>query len=65
MFKDPVCNMMIDENAAKYVSEVEGVRTYFCSATYKSEFEEHEKEYNNKSSSSDSSNYCCCCCSSK
>jgi YHS domain-containing protein len=58
MFKDPVGNMMVDEKTAKYVLEVEGVRTYFCSATGKNEFEEHEKDYN-KSSSNYS--YCCCC----
>jgi Cu+-exporting ATPase len=44
MFKDPVCNMMVDEKTAKYVSEIEGERIYFCSATCKSEFEEHEKD---------------------
>jgi hypothetical protein len=25
MFKDPVCNMMVDEKTTKYVSEVEGL----------------------------------------
>jgi YHS domain-containing protein len=65
MVKDPVCNMRVDEKTAKYVSEVGGVRTYFCSATCKSEFEEHEKDYNNKSSSNSSNNNirtCSCCC---
>jgi Cu+-exporting ATPase len=38
MFKDPVCNMMDDEKTGKHVSEIEGDRTYFCSATCKSEF---------------------------
>jgi YHS domain-containing protein len=59
MFKDPVCNMMVDEKTAKHVSEIEGERTYFCSAVCKSEFEEeHEKDYNKISRSSN----CCCCC---
>ncbi|HZB00190.1 MAG TPA: YHS domain-containing protein [Nitrososphaera sp.] len=59
MLKDPVCNMIVDEKTAKYVSEVEGVKTYFCSAACKSEFEEDEKDYNKNSSSSSN---CCCCC---
>ena len=58
MFKDPVCNMMVDERTAKYVSEIEGVRTYFCSAACKTEFEEHERDYNKSSNSST----CSCCC---
>jgi YHS domain-containing protein len=28
MFKDPVCNMMVDEKTAEFVSEVEGERRY-------------------------------------
>jgi P-type Cu+ transporter len=59
MFKDPVCNMMVDEKTAKHVSEIEGERTYFCSAACKSEFEEHKKDYNNKSSNIST---CSCCC---
>jgi YHS domain-containing protein len=59
MFKDPICGMMVDEKTAKYVPEIEGERTYFCSAACKSEFEAYEKDYNKSSSSS--SNSCCCC----
>jgi YHS domain-containing protein len=58
MFKDPVCNMMVDEKTAEYVSEIDGARNYFCSATCKSEFEEHEKDYEKKSNRSN----CSCCC---
>jgi YHS domain-containing protein len=38
MVKDPVCGMMVDEKIAKYVSEVEGVRTYFFSVSLKLSF---------------------------
>ena len=32
MFKDPVCNMMVDERTAKFVSEPQGDRkVYLCS----------------------------------
>ncbi len=52
MFKDPVCNMMVDEKITKYVSEIDGARTYFCSLTCKSEFEEHKKDYDKNSNRS-------------
>ena len=31
MFKDPVCNMMVDEKKAQRVSEVNGQKVYLCS----------------------------------
>ena len=30
MFKDPVCNMMVDENNAKFISEAGGKKVYLC-----------------------------------
>jgi len=45
MFKDPVCNMMVDENKAKFISEVGGKKVYLCSAMCKSEFESNPKKY--------------------
>jgi len=57
MFKDPVCNMRVDEKTAKYVSEVDRARTYFCSATCKSEFDTHGEDYNKTLN-----NNCSCCC---
>ncbi len=39
MAKDPICGMTIDENKAKFVSEHEGVKFYFCSAPCKSAFD--------------------------
>ena len=61
MFKDPICGMMVDEKTDKYVSEIEGGRTYFCSATCKSEFDAYEKDYY-KSNSGTSRRNCSCCC---
>jgi YHS domain-containing protein len=46
MFKDPVCNMMVDERIAKLVSEPQGGRkVYLCSATCKQEFDANLRKY--------------------
>jgi YHS domain-containing protein len=47
MFKDPVCNMMVDENTAKHVSEAGGGgrKVYLCSAACKSQFEANRGKY--------------------
>jgi YHS domain-containing protein len=45
MFKDPVCNMMVDEKKAKFISEAKGEKVYLCSAMCKSEFESDPSKY--------------------
>jgi YHS domain-containing protein len=48
MFKDPVCNMMVDENTAKHVSEAGGGggrMVYLCSEACKSQFEANRGKY--------------------
>ena len=45
MFKDPVCNMMVDEKTAKYVSNVSGKEVYLCSAACKQQFDANPKKY--------------------
>jgi Cu+-exporting ATPase len=45
MFKDPVCNMMVDEKSAKHVSEVGGRKAYLCSAACKSQFDSNPSKY--------------------
>jgi len=45
MFKDPVCNMMVDEKKAKFISEGGGRKAYLCSAMCKSEFDSNPKKY--------------------
>jgi YHS domain-containing protein len=46
MFKDPVCDMMVDEKTAKHVSEAGGGRKfYLCSATCKSQFDANPGKY--------------------
>jgi YHS domain-containing protein len=45
MFKDPVCNMMVDEKTAKHVSEVSGKKVYLCSAMFKEEFNKNPAKY--------------------
>jgi YHS domain-containing protein len=45
MFKDPVCNMMVDEKTAKHVSEAGGRKVYLCSAGCKSQFESNPGKY--------------------
>jgi len=45
MFKDPVCNMMVDEKKAKYVSEAGGKKVYLCSEMCKREFAANPGKY--------------------
>lgn len=45
MIKDPVCNMMVDEKKAKFISEVGGRKAYLCSAMCKSNFDNNPKKY--------------------
>ena len=46
MFKDPVCNMMVDEKSAKFVSEVQGGnKVYLCSAACKSQFDSNPGKF--------------------
>ena len=45
MFKDPVCNMMVDEKKAKFISEIGGKKVYLCSAACKNEFDSNLKKY--------------------
>jgi YHS domain-containing protein len=45
MFEDPVCNMMVDEKKAKFISEIAGKRVYLCSAMCKSEFDSKPSKY--------------------
>lgn len=44
-FKDPVCNMMVDERKAQHISEIGGKKIYLCSAACKNRFEEDPKKY--------------------
>jgi YHS domain-containing protein len=45
MFKDPVCNMMVDEKKAQHISEVNGQKVYLCSSNCKSQFEQNPNKY--------------------
>jgi len=45
MFKDPVCNMMVDEKKAQHISQVNGQKVYLCSSNCKSEFEQNPSKY--------------------
>jgi YHS domain-containing protein len=45
MFKDPVCNMMVDEKKAKNISEVGGKKVYLCSGACKGEFDKNPSKY--------------------
>jgi YHS domain-containing protein len=45
MFKDPVCNMMVDEKSARYISEIGDKKVYLCSPACKSEFDKNPKKY--------------------
>ena len=50
MAKDPICNMEVDENSAKYKTEYKGKTYYFCAPGCKISFEEDPEKYVNDSS---------------
>jgi YHS domain-containing protein len=39
LMKDPICGMMVDEKKTKLVSEHDGQKFYFCSASCKQKFD--------------------------
>jgi YHS domain-containing protein len=45
MFKDPVCNMMVDERTAKHVSEAADKKVYLCSDVCKQQFDANPSKY--------------------
>ncbi|MBC7079037.1 MAG: YHS domain-containing protein [Methanothrix sp.] len=42
---DPVCKMEVDERTAKFVSEYEGRKYYFCSPGCKKAFDKDPEKY--------------------
>jgi YHS domain-containing protein len=45
MKKDPVCNMMVDENKAAATYEYKGEKYYFCMKSCKEKFEKEPEKY--------------------
>jgi YHS domain-containing protein len=45
MAKDPICNMNVDEKTAKYISEVNGQKVYFCRTACKETFDKNPSKY--------------------
>jgi YHS domain-containing protein len=45
MFKDPICNMMVDEKKTKFISHVSNKIVYLCSASCKEKFEQNPQNY--------------------
>jgi YHS domain-containing protein len=46
MFKDPVCNMIVNANKTEYMSESsDGRKVYLCSAACKNQFEANPAKY--------------------
>jgi YHS domain-containing protein len=45
MAVDPVCNMGVDENTAKYKSEYQGKNYYFCMEMCKKAFDKNPLKY--------------------
>lgn len=44
---DPVCNMEVDPDTAKHVSEIDGEKTYFCSSHCKDKFDSNPERFLN------------------
>jgi P-type Cu+ transporter len=55
---DPACGMKIDKNQAKYFSEYDGLKYYFCSENCKNKFNASPKNYVKKTATED-------CCQNK
>ncbi len=45
MTKDPVCNMDVDENNAKYVTEYKGKKYFFCAPGCKAMFDRDPEKF--------------------
>jgi YHS domain-containing protein len=45
MYKDPVCDMMVDEKKTQHISQAGGRNVYLCSAACKREFEKNSAKY--------------------
>lgn len=45
MAKDPVCGMDVDEGTAKFESEYQGTKYYFCAPGCKTAFDEDPEKY--------------------
>ncbi len=45
---DPVCKMEVDEATAKYTSEYQGKKYYFCAPGCRILFEKNPEQYLNK-----------------
>ena len=54
---DPICKMTVDEKTAKWVSEHEGQKYYFCAPGCKKAFDKEPKKWSNQSKPK------CCGCS--
>jgi len=45
MAKDPICGMMVDEKVAKWISEYNGKKYYFCNENCKTTFDKNPKRF--------------------
>ncbi|QQG48821.1 MAG: YHS domain-containing protein [archaeon] len=45
MAKDPICGMFVDESKARFTSEHDGVKFYFCSPGCKNTFDKDPHRY--------------------
>lgn len=60
MVKDPVCNMNVEIESAKFTSELNGKTYYFCAAGCKEEFDRNPENFIGKSMHDHSGNHGCC-----
>ncbi len=45
MAKDVVCGMMVDEKSAKWTSDYQGKKYYFCNERCKATFDKNPKHF--------------------
>ena len=45
MAKDPICGMMVEEKTAKWISEYNGKKYYFCNENCKITFDKNPKRF--------------------
>jgi len=48
MAKDPICDMEVDESTAKWSSDYQGKKVYFCAPGCKRAFDANPEKYEGK-----------------
>lgn len=59
---DPICDMEVNERTAKWTSDYQGKRFYFCAPGCKKTFEKDPAKWANKPAGGGHEGHSCSCC---